>query len=230
MCSCCTSKSWQSADGINKSLTMLSNRGFLIYLNHCARIKTDYVQNGPEQCLIRLTCWVFEVGGPPEAPDQIAYNLVWPSSSDALGPNSASAVTLHGQCSIVGRYWTNPLTAFPLICSPSPSLTHDNLVSQPQGKDTQRKWFPLGLTNGSFSCVRVQVSSILCLPAGEILILCICLAHISDFDQEWIKTIQWVFGLLNANPGLSLRDTNKAYFPTSVFSSLNCELFSYIWY
>lgn len=49
MCSCCTSKSWKSADGINKGPTVLSNQGFLIYLNHCACIKADYLQNGPER-------------------------------------------------------------------------------------------------------------------------------------------------------------------------------------
>lgn len=144
----------KSSNDINKELTMSSNHG-LLYISKSlsqssSRLSPTRSLNGAWSAYV-LSIWGC-YGGPPGAPDQMAHNLLWPSPTDALGPNIMPAVTL-SLLTARAPLWTDtegPLTAFQLISSPSSSLTHDNLVSKPRGEDTQRKCFPLELTNGFF--------------------------------------------------------------------------------
>lgn len=162
--------------GLNPPMTSIKNwqchqiMAFYIYINHCHRVQADYLPHGPWMVPDRLTCWVFE--DVMEVHQEHLINLLWPSPTDALGPNIMPAVTL-SLLMASAPLWTDtegPLTAFQLISGPSSSLTHDNLVSKPQGEDTQRKWFPLELTNGFFFFLLLlleQVSFILYLSAGD---------------------------------------------------------------
>lgn len=144
--------------GLNPPMTSIKNwqchqiMAFYIYINHCHRVQADYLPHGPWMVPDRLTCWVFE--DVMEVHQEHLINLLWPSPTDALGPNIMPAVTL-SLLMASAPLWTDtegPLTAFQLISGPSSSLTHDNLVSKPRGEDTQRKCFPWQMAFFSSFC------------------------------------------------------------------------------
>lgn len=132
----------KSSSDISKELNMSSNHGFpYIYwaiVTEFKQIISHTVLNGPWSAYM-LSIWGCD-GDPPAAPDQIAHNLLRPSPTDALGPNTMPA---DGLSSIETH-----LNALQLISSPSSSLTHYSLVSKPPGEVTQRKCLPSEPTNG----------------------------------------------------------------------------------
>lgn len=109
----------KSSDDINKELTVSSNYG-LLYM-YIQTVVTEFKQIISHTVLnVAWSAYLLGIwgcyGGPAGAPDHMAHIPLRPSPTDALGPDTMSAVTPvppDGQSSIVDRCWGS-LNCFPI--------------------------------------------------------------------------------------------------------------------